>query len=73
MRSDTSNLKTDFHRIAIKHDEEVTNLQAKQQDYVDKIAQELLTVGETFPITPTQAEENILNIPEEDKEPPESS
>ena len=72
MRSDTSNLKTDFHRIAIKHDEEVTNLQAKQQDYVDKIAQELLMVGEHFPAASTQAEEKILNTLSDDKEPAES-
>ena len=67
-----ANLKTDFQRIAIKHHEEITKLLAKQRDYVDKIAQELLTVGEPSPAVPIQAEENILNILEDDEEPAES-
>ena len=62
-----ANLKTDFQRITIKHHEEVTKFLAKERDYVDKIAQELVTIKE-----PTQAEENILNILEDDEEPTES-
>ena len=66
------NIKTDFQWIAIKHHEEVTKLLDKQQDYEEKIAQELLSVGEPLPITRTHAKENILNILDDDKEPTES-
>ena len=48
-----ANLVADFQRIAIKHHEEDTKLVAKQRDYMDKVAQELLTVGEPMPIAQT--------------------
>ena len=45
----------------------------KQRDYVDKIAQELLTVDELIPTMAPNAEENILHILEEDDEDPAES
>ena len=51
-----ANLNADFQRIAIKHHEEVTKLLTKQRDYVDKITQEQLIVGEPIPTTPNVEE-----------------
>ena len=48
-------------------------LLAKHWDYVDKFAPELLMVGELVVTAPTQADENIFNILEDDEEPTESS
>ena len=45
----------------------------KQQEYMEKIAQELLMVGEPIPASVTHREENILNILEDDKEEPVQS
>ena len=51
----------------MKHHEELTNLLAKQWEYVDKMAQEILAVGQPFLAAPTHMEENILNILQDDK------
>ena len=68
-----ANLKSDFQRIAINQHEEVKKLLVKQQEYMEKIAQELLMVGEPIPASVTHREENILNILEDDKEEPVQS
>ena len=63
-----ANLKADFQRIAITHHEEIAKLLTKQQEYVEKIAQEALMVSEPLPLISAPDEENILHILEDDDE-----
>ena len=64
------NLKANFQRIAITHHEEIKKLLSKQQEYVEQIAKEALTVADPLSAA---VEDNILHILDDDEEDPAES